>query len=168
MSRNIVQILANWFLVLALAVTPVLAKKAKPKPTVTPAATSNQAALQKALRFNVYEKSTDVVNDVTGIFDQKSQKITLKCQLKNQTGKEIHGVRGTLRFTTQFHETIADIAIETTAAIAPGQMIGVNWNVPTERLSPAAFETLKKSKLTELRQVWMPSMIAFSDGTVLK
>lgn len=148
-------------------VAPALAKKSKKTPTSTPVA-SNQPAMQKALRFYVYEKSTDVVNDVTGIFDNKAQKITLKCELKNQTGKEIHGVRGVLRFTTQFYEIVADISIESTAAIAPGQVIGVNWDVPTDRLKPEAFDKLKKAKLEDLRQVWMPTMIAFTDGTVLK
>lgn len=153
------------FLFVVLMISPVLAKKPKKTPTPVP---SNQAAMQKALRFYVYEKSTDVVNDVTGIFDSKAQKITLKCELKNQTGKEIHGVRGVLRFTTQFHETVADVSIESTAAIAPGQIIGVNWNVPPDRLTAAGFENLKKTELKDLRQVWMPTMIAFTDGTVLK
>ena len=135
---------------------------------VTPVFASDQAVLSKALRFWVYEKTTDVVNDVTGLFDSKAQKITLKCELKNLTDREIHGVRGTLRFTTFFGEKIADISIETTAAIPPGQVIGVNWNVPTDRLSPDVFEKLKKAKLDQMKQVWYPSMIAFTDGTVLK
>jgi hypothetical protein len=135
---------------------------------VTPAFSPAQTVLSKTLRFWVYEKTTDVVNDVTGLFDSKAQKITLKCELKNLTDREIHGVRGTLRFTTFFGEKIADISIETTAAIPPGQVIGVNWNVPTDRLSPDVFEKLKKAKLDQMKQVWYPSMIAFTDGTVLK
>jgi hypothetical protein len=146
---------------------PSLAKKSKKTPTPAPA-TSNLAAMQKAVRFNVYEKSSDVVNDVTGIFDNKAQKIILKCELRNDTKKEIHGVRGILRFTTQFHETVADIFIETSAALAPGKLVGINWEVPTDRLKPEAFEALKKAKLEDLRQVWIPSMVAFSDGTFLK
>ncbi len=164
MTFNRINVFVFIFCSLILAV-PSFAKKTK---KTAPPATSNETAMQKALRFYVYEKSTDVVNDVTGIFDNKSQKITLKCELKNQMGKEIHGVRGTLRFTTQFHEVVADISIETTAAIEPGQVIGVNWNVPTDRLKPEAFEKLKKAKLEDLRQVWIPTMIAFTDGTVLK
>src|SRR5581483_10457436 len=109
-------------------INPASAKKKKtPTPTPAPTATSNQAAMLKVLQFYVYEKNTDVVNDVTGIFDSKAQKVTVKCELKNLATKEIHGVRGTLRFTTFFGEKIADIAIETQAAIPPGQVIGVNW-----------------------------------------
>lgn len=162
--------LVLFMLVVPLMIYPVHSKtKTKAKPTLTPvAASSNQAVMQKALRFWVYEKSSDVVNDVTGIFDNKTQKIALKCELKNQTQKEIHGVRGVLRFTTQFHETVADISIESTVAIAPGQVVGVNWDVPTDRLKPEAFDKLKKAKLEDLRQVWFPTMIAFTDGTVLK
>ncbi len=153
-------------LLLIFALHPAFAQTTKQ--STAPAISPNQAVLAKALRFWVYEKSTDVVNDVTGLFDSKAQKITLKCELKNLTGNEIHGVRGTLRFTTFFGEKIADIAIETTAAIPSGQVIGVNWNIPTDRLSPEVFDKLKKTKLEQMKQVWYPYMIAFTDGTVLK
>ena len=153
----------------ALAWTPALAKKTKtPTPAPAPAPAPNLAAMNKALRFWVYEKSTDVVSDVSGIFDSKSQKITLKCELKNQTKKEIHGVRGTVRFATFFGETIADIAVESTEAIGPGETIGVNWDVPTSRLSPGAFDKLKKADLGQIKQIWYPRMVVFTDGTALK
>ena len=157
------------FLTVALIFHPAFAKKAKtPTPTPAPAPAHNLAAMNKALRFWVYEKSTDVVSDVSGIFDAKAQKITLKCELKNETKKEIHGVRGTLRFATFFGETIADITVESTTAIAPGEKIGVNWDVPTDRLSPEAFDKLKKADLNQVKQIWYPRMVVFTDGTVLK
>lgn len=159
-------------LVLAItAATPALAKKKKtptPTPTAIPQVSPNLALMQKSLRFYVYEKSTDVVSDVSGLFDSKAQKITLKCELKNQTGKEIHGVRGTLRFTTLFGEYIADVYIESTTVLPPGEVVGVNWDVPTDRLSPDAFDKLKKAKLDQVKQTWYPTMIVFTDGTVLK
>ena len=149
--------------------TPVLAKKKKtPTPTPVPATSTNMAAMQKALRFYVYEKSTDVVSDVSGLIDSKAQKITLKCELKNQTQKEIHGVRGTIRFTTLFGEYIADVYIESTTVLPPGQVVGINWDVPTDRLKPDAFDKFKKAKLEQIKQIWYPSMIVFTDGTVLK
>ncbi|HJT24840.1 MAG TPA: hypothetical protein VJ873_09700 [bacterium] len=152
---------------------PAFAKK-KVKTSLTPTpvpvakASANLALMQKALRFYVYEKGSDVVSDVSGMFDSKAQKITLKCELKNQTKKEIHGVRGTLRFTTLFGEYIADVYIESTAVLPPGEVVGVNWDVPTERLKPEAFDKLKKAKLEEIKQAWYPSMIVFTDVTVLK
>ncbi|SRR5579871_3061396 len=161
-----------FLLIISLALleaAPAFAKKKKaPTPTPVPAASPNLAAMQKALRFYVYEKSSDVVNDVTGLFDSKSQKITLKCELKNQTPKEIHGARGTLRFTTLFGEFIADIYIESTTVLPPGQVVGINWDVPTDRLSADAFDKLKKAKLEQIKQTWYPSMVVFTDGTVLK
>lgn len=153
---------------MVLGACPVFAKKKTPTPTPVPTASPNLAAMQKALRFYVYEKSTDVVNDVTGLFDSKSQKITLKCELKNQTQKEIHGVRGTIRFTTLFGEYIADVYIESTTVLPPGQVVGINWDVPTDRLSADAFDKLKKAKLEQIKQTWYPSMVVFTDGTVLK
>ena len=154
---------------LAVPLNPASAKtRKKPTPTPAPVSSSRQAAMTRALRFYVYEKSTDTIGDVTGIFDSKSQKIILKCELKNLTPREIHGARGTLRFSTLFGEYIADIYIETTAVIPPGQVIGVNWSVPTDRVAPEAFEKLKKAKLEQMKQVWYPSMVVFTDGTVLK
>jgi hypothetical protein len=160
-------------LIMLVALNPALAKTKKkaattPTPAPTPVASPNRAAMARALQFYVYEKSSDVVNDVTGLFDQKSQKVTLKCELKNLTQREIHGVRGTLRFTTFFGEKIADISIETTAVLPPGEVVGVNWNIPVDRLSPAEFEKLKKAKLEEMKQIWYPSMVVFTDGAVLK
>ena len=157
-------------LALTLA-TPALAKKKKtptPTPTAVPQASPNLALMQSSMRFYVYEKSSDVVNDVTGMFDSKAQKITLKCELKNQTEKEIHGARGILRFTTLFGEYIADIYIESTTVLPPGQVVGINWDIPTDRLSADAFDKLKKAKLEEIKQTWYPRMIVFTDGTVLK
>lgn len=161
-------------LIISLAVletAPALAKKKKtPTPTPVPKASvsPNLAAMQKALRFYVYEKSTDVVSDVSGIFDSKAQKITLKCELKNQTQKEIHGARGTIRFTTLFGEYIADVYIESTTVLPPGEVVGINWDVPTDRLKPEAFEKLKQAKLEQIKQTWYPSMVVFTDGTILK
>jgi hypothetical protein len=163
----------NLYFLISLAVLTMVGpafSKTKVTPTATPVPkqSPNLAAMQKALRFWVYEKSSDVVNDVTGLFDNKSQKITLKCELKNQTAKEIHGVRGTLRFTTYFGDVIADVYIETQLPIPPGQVLGVNWDVPTNRLTPEAFEKLKKAKMEQMKQVWYPRMIVFTDGTALK
>jgi hypothetical protein len=141
------------------------AKKAKATPA--PVA-SKKAALAGAVQFWAYDKGADIVSDVSGIFDQKAQKISLKCELKNRTSKEIHGVRGTVRFSTYFGETIADIYVETDAPIRPGEIIGVNWTVGTDRLAPGAFEKFKNTKLDKMKQVWVPRVIVFSDGTVLK
>jgi hypothetical protein len=146
---------------------PVLAKtKKKIVPTPTPVARIN---FSKILKLWVYEKSGDVVSDVGGLLDGgKSNKIILKCELKNLTKKEIHGVRGTLRFSSYFGEKICDISLETVLAIAPGQTLGVTWNVGTDRMSKEAFETLKKSPLDKIRQAWYSSAIVFTDGTTLK
>jgi hypothetical protein len=124
--------------------------------------------LQGLMKVWVYEKSGDVVSDVSGIFDEKSKKITLKCGLKNLSKKEVHAVRGTLRFSTYFGDLIADLSVETVAAIPPGETLAVQWTVGPERMSKTAFETLQKTKLDQLKINWIPSVIAFSDGSMLK
>jgi hypothetical protein len=155
----------------AFSATTAKAQAKKKKPSLAssaPNVSPNANAMFRALQFAVYEKGTGLVSDVSGLFDSKTQKITLKCQLKNRTQKEIHAVRGTLRFSTFFGETIGDIYLETTATIPPGQTAGVNWTVGTERLNKAAFEKIKKMKLDQMKQIWMPRMIVFTDGTTLQ
>ena len=127
-----------------------------------------RAEMQRTLRFWVYDKGSDVVSDVTGLFDSKSRKITLKCELKNMTDREIHGVRGTIRFSSYFGDVIADVYVETTAVLPPGKVVGVNWDVTPQRLGAAAFNKLGKAKLKQVRQAFYPSMIVFTDGKVLK
>ena len=138
------------------------------KATPVPGASPHAAAMAKSLRFWVYDKGADVVSDVSGLFDSKARKITLKCELKNQTKKEMHAVRGTLRFATYFGETIADIYLETTTVLPPGEVVGVNWDITPERLGPKVFERLQKVKLEQVKQTFYPRMIVFTDGSVLK
>ncbi len=127
-----------------------------------------RAEMAKALRFWVYDKGADVVSDVSGLFDSKSRKITLKCELKNQTRREMHAVRGTLRLATYFGETIADIYLETTTVLPPGEVVGVNWDITPDRLGPKVFERLQKVKLEQVKQAFYPRTIVFTDGSVLK
>ena len=144
--------------------------KAKKKPTPTPTVVESRrlAAMRKAVQVYAYEKGTDVVSDVTGIFDQKSQKVNLKCEFKNLSKKDIHGVRGILRFTTIFGDFITDQSLESTAVIAPGQVISISWDIPSERFTGNSMETFKKLKLDQMKQIWYPRMIVFTDGTTLK
>ncbi len=126
------------------------------------------AKLAKLLKIWAYDKGDDLIGSVGGIFDQNRKKIVLKCALKNMTGKEIHGVRGVLRFTTLFGEYICDWTLESTTAVPPGQTAGVDWKAGIERFTKKGLATFEKLKLEEMRQIWYPTMIVFSDGTIEK
>ncbi len=126
------------------------------------------AKLTKYLKLWAYEKGDDFIGTVGGIFDENRKKIVLKCALKNLTGKEIHGVRGVLRFTTLFGEYICDWTLESTTVVPPGETAGVDWKAGIERFTKKGLATFEKLKLGEMRQIWYPSMIVFSDGTIAK
>ena len=128
----------------------------------------NLGAMQKSLKLWVYEKGGEFIGDVVGIVDQKEKKVVLKCGLKNLTRKQIHGVRGIIRFTTLFNEYIGDISVESTASIPAGQSISMEWKAGADRFSPEGLKKFQKLKLEEMRQLWYPSMIVFEDGTMLK
>ena len=150
---------------------PTLAQakvKKKPKPTPTPLSSVNAASMNKVLKFWVYEKGGDLVGDVGGIFDQKIKTMILKCGLMNLTKKDIRGVRGVVRFTTLFGEYIGDISLETTAAVPAGQRVSIEWKAGADRFTPEGLQKFQKLKLEEMRQLWYPRMIVFTDGTTLK
>ena len=152
--------------------TPALAKNKKTKvtPTSTPIVqpSPNMAAMNQALKFWVYEKSGELVGDVMGMVDPKEKKVVLKCGLMNLTKKDIRGVRGFLRFTTLFGEYIGDVSLETTELVPAGQRVSVEWKAGADRFTPEGLQKFQKLKLEEMRQLWYPRMVVFTDGTMLK
>ena len=151
---------------LVAVANPVMAKtKKKAKATPTPA---SKVDLSKVMRLWVFEKGGEFVGDVLGIVDQKEKKIILKAGMKNLTGKEIHGARGILRFTTLFGEFICDLSLETTSVVPPGQSITIEWKAEGQRFTPEGMKKFEKLKLDQMRQTWYPRMIVFTDGTTLQ
>jgi hypothetical protein len=166
MKKNIL-VLIIIFVLVGSALTWVCAKE-KTTPTPTPVVSPNMAAMNKVLKFWVYEKGGDVVGDVGGIFDPKMKTVILKCGLMNLTKKDIRGVRGVLRFTTLFGEYICDISLETTAAVPAGQRVSIEWKAGSDRFTPEGLQKFQKLKLEEMRQIWYPRMVVFTDGETLK
>jgi hypothetical protein len=156
------------FFALAGSVSQAAQAKKKAKPTPTPLSSINAAAMNKVLKFWVYEKGGDIVGDVGGIFDPKIKTVILKCGLMNLTKKDIRGVRGVVRFTTLFGEYIGDISLETTAAVPAGQRVSIEWKAGSDRFTPEGLQKFQKLKLEEMRQLWYPRMVVFTDGETLK
>ena len=142
--------------------------KKKAKPTPAPASTANIAAMTKVFSLKAYEKGGEFIGDVVGIVDSKSKKVVLKCNLTNLSTREIHGARGVLRFTTLFGDYIGDLSLETTAIVPPRSTISVEWKAGAERFSEEGMKIFQKLKLEQMRQLWYPTMVVFSDGTILK
>ena len=164
--KTLIFILATLILAMTL---PVMAKsKKKIKPTPTPNPSVNIAAMQKVLRLAAYEKGGEFIGDVAGIVDSKAKKVVLKCNLTNLSTREVHGARGVLRFTTLFGDYIGDLSLETTAVIPPRTTVSVEWKAGAERFSEEGLKTFQKLKLEQMRQLWYPTMVVFTDGTILK
>jgi hypothetical protein len=142
--------------------------KAKKTPTPVPVKVNKTAVMNKALKFWVYEKGGEFIADVGGIFDPKMKKMVIKCGLMNMTKKDIRGVRGVVRFTTLFGEHVGDISLETTAAVPAGQRIAIEWKAGADRFTPEGLKKFEKLKLEEMKQIWVPRMIVFTDGTTLQ
>jgi hypothetical protein len=128
----------------------------------------NTAAMQKALKLWVFEKGGEFVGDALGLVDYKEKKFILKCGLKNNTKKDIQGVRGVLRFTTLFGEYIGDLSLEFTDKVPAGRSVSVEWKAEGKRFSKQGFEKFQKLKLSEMKQLWYPTAVVFADGTMLK
>jgi hypothetical protein len=124
----------------------------------------NQAALANAFQITAYEKSFEPL----GVAGQNHQEVDLRCVLKNLSEKEIHGVRGILQFTTLSGANITRQALESTAVIVPGQSISYTWKIPSDRFTAKGLKKFKNLKLDQMRQVWYPRMIVFTDGSILK
>ena len=168
MKRNTLTL----FIVLALVrSTPSWAKtktKKKATPMPSPISSPNTAAMNRALKFWIYGKGGELVGDVVGLVDQKEKKVVLKCGLMNLTKKDIRGVRGIVRFTTLFGEYIGDLSLETTALVPAGQRVSIEWKAGADRFTPEKLEKFQKLKLEEMRQLWYPRMVVFTDGETLK
>lgn len=160
-----------WIIIFALFVSaPVAAKAKKATPTPTPLVkpSTNMTAMNKALKFWVYEKGGELVGDVVGLVDAKEKKVVLKCGLMNLTKRDIRGVRGVVRFTTLFGEYIGDISLETTELVPAGQKVAIEWKAGADRFTPEGLQKFQKLKLEEMHQTWYPRMVVFTDGTMLK
>jgi len=136
--------------------------------TKAPAVKPNTLAMQKALKLWVFEKGGEFVGDALGLVDYKEKKFILKCGLKNTTTKNIKGVRGVLRFTTLFGEYIGDLVLESTASVPAGRSVTIEWKAEGKRFTKQGFEKFQKLKLEEMKQIWVPTAVVFTDGTMLK
>jgi len=154
--------------ILALLAAPPLLAAAAKEPSKASTLKPNTAAMQKALRLWVFEKGGEFVGDVLGVVDYKEKKIVLKCGLKNSTKKDIRGVRGVLRFTTLFGEYIGDLSLEFTDKVPAGRSVTVEWKAEGKRFSKQGFEKFQKLKLEEIKQLWYPTAVVFTDGTMMK
>jgi len=125
--------------------------------------------LVSLLQVTPYEKTLDTVSQVKGVFQKSSRVVTLRCGLVNRTKREIRAVRGILRFTTYFGESIYDLSLEAVRPFPPGQQVSMEWKLKRERFtSDSNFKIFTDTPLEKMRVVWVPSVLVLDDGTTLK
>ncbi len=141
------------------------ARRVTAKATPTP----DGDVIRMAVQGWVYEKNTGTVAKVKGVFKKTSQTIDVKCGFLNRTQKNIRALRGTMRFTTFFNEPIFDMPLEAVMPITPGERAGMTWKLKREHFaSDEAYDKFRKSPLEKMKVQWVPSAIAFEDGTMLQ
>ncbi len=135
-----------------------------------PGRRTTSADLSKKVKAWAYEKGTSgVASKVKGVFKKSARTIEVKCGFQNVTSRTIRGVRGYLRFATLFNEPLYDLSLEAVMPIEPAQQSGMDWKLKREHFpSEEAFNRFCDTPLEKMRQMWVPTVIVFEDGTTLQ
>ena len=93
--------------------------------------------------------------------------ITFKFVIKNKSDKKIRAVKGVVTFTNLFDEKISLLNFVYDKPIEAGKE--VNWNATTDyNKYKEKDKALKNKNLKDLKVIWKPEKIIFSDGTTLE
>jgi hypothetical protein len=103
---------------------------------------------------------------VKGIVSKSSRTVELKCGFENKTKRPVRAMRGYLRFATFFNEPIHDLFLEAVMPLPAGTQAGMNWKLKREHFATdEAFKRFCDTPLDKMRQVWVPTVVVFEDGT---
>jgi hypothetical protein len=123
------------------------------------AAEGQRKALLDALSVTVYDKgytSADFQNY-----------ITLKFAYENHTSKTIRGFRGSMEFEDLFGEKIKVSGLTEDEPLSPGESRKVSKTLNYNQFSDED-KKLRSTELANLKLVWRPTEILFTDGSRLK
>ncbi len=119
--------------------------------------------LRKAISLAVFSKGFLDSDPMNGRFKSL---ITIKCVYENSSGKDIRAFTGSIRFTDLFDKPIFESSLTISDPIKAGSK--ANW-LGTIDHNPfmSDREALKNTDLSDMKVVWLPKSIIFSDGTKL-
>jgi hypothetical protein len=119
------------------------------------------AELRKAVSLTVYEKSFLASNPMGGRY---SDYLVIKCAYENRSGKDIRAFNGSVRFTDLFDKTILESGLtisDPLKAGAKGTWTGqIEYNQFLDE-----HVALRNASLDNMKVVWLPSEVLYSDGT---
>lgn len=112
----------------------------------------------QALEINIFEKT----------FYEKDWRsyIILEFVIENKSSKNIRAFKGSVVFTNLFNEEISSINLYCDHTIPAGEVI--RWTEKKE-FNPYLYRdlSLKDKALNDLKIIWVPEKIIFTDNTVL-
>jgi hypothetical protein len=135
-----------------------------------PGRKSTHAELARMVKAWAYEKKTvGVASKVKGVFKKSARTLEVKVGFQNVTSRTVRGIRGYLRFATMFNEPLYDLSLEAVLPIEPARQAGMDYKLKRENFpSDEAFKRFCDLPLDQMRQVWVPTVVVFEDGTTLQ
>ena len=119
------------------------------------------AELRKSVELTVYDKGFVPSSPMAGRFGDE---VTIKCAYQNRSTKDIRAFRGNVQFTDLFGSVIftSQVTIsDPVAAGTKGDWAGViQYN---QFLRP--HQQLRNTELKDMKSVWVPNSVIFSDGS---
>lgn len=134
-----------------------LAKEAKAKED------ARVEELRKALLFSVFEKDVRYENPAAGRYRDE---VVVRCAFENISPKDIRAFKGTVVFTDLFGAQIYQSGVTIQEAVKAGQK--GNWTGVIElNQFDQEDRRLRDTPLSNMKVVWRPDSIIFTDGTTL-
>lgn len=123
------------------------------------AAEKHREVLYGALAVTLYEKGF-----YSGDFQDY---VTLRLMYENRSGKDMRAFRGTLQFNDLFGEEVQKAELKEDKILKAGETRRVDRSLPYNRFIEAD-RKLRSTALENLKVVWLPTTILFTDGTSLQ
>jgi hypothetical protein len=128
-------------------------------------ASPNQPAppheLAKAIMFAVLEKGFIPADPDSGRYKAL---VTLKCAYQNVSPKDVRAFTGTLVFQDLFGREIFKVTITISDPVRAGQQAAWSGTVSYNQFVEAQ-QRFRAAELRDMKVVWAPASIIFSDGT---
>lgn len=119
------------------------------------------AELRQAVGVAVFEKGFLPANPGAGTFDAF---ITIKCAFENSSPKDIRAFKGVVNFQDLFGSEIYHVNLTISNPIDAGAK--ANWSgVVKFNQFVEAQQRFRNTELKDMKVIWMPASILFSDGT---
>jgi hypothetical protein len=144
------------------------AKAKREKEEAEQKALAEKAAKEEAERIERLRAATAVTIFEKDYIEYNYQDyITLKFIIKNKSEKEIRAMKGAITFTNLFDDEIKTVNFVYDQHIAGGGEATWDATLDYNQFS-SEDQTLRNKDLKDLKVVWKPEKIMFSDGTSLE